>query len=77
MKKGETVMRDEYDFSNAIKNPYTKVNKMNITIRLDRDVVEYFKSLSQQLDIPYQTLINSFLKDCAHNKKQPNLEWFS
>lgn len=65
-------MRDEYDFSNAIKNPYKK-NKINITIRLDEDVLDYFKSLSDELDIPYQTLINSFLKDCAKNKRQ--LAW--
>ncbi len=68
-------MRDDYDFSNAIKNPYTKVQKTSITIRLDNSTVEYFKNLSQQLEIPYQSLINSFLADCAKNKKQPNLEW--
>lgn len=71
--KGEREMRDEYDFSNAIKNPYVKKNKANITIRLDEDVLDYFKSLSKDLDIPYQTLINSFLKDCAKNKRQ--LTW--
>lgn len=63
-------MRDKYDFSNAVKNPYIKKNKTNITIRLDEEVLEYFKSLSRDLDIPYQTLNNSFLKDCAKNKKQ-------
>lgn len=66
-------MREEYDFSNAVKNPYIRKNKANITIRLDEDVLDYFKSLSKDLDIPYQTLINSFLKDCAKNKKQ--LTW--
>lgn len=70
--KGENKMREEYDFSNAVKNPY-KRNKINITIRLDEDVLDYFKSLSVDLDIPYQTLINSFLKDCAKNKRQ--LAW--
>lgn len=70
--KGENKMREEYDFSNAVKNPY-KRNKVNITIRLDEDVLNYFKSLSDDLDIPYQTLINSFLKDCAKNKRQ--LAW--
>ena len=71
--KGESKMRAEYDFSNAIKNPYARKNKTNITIRLDEDVLDYFKELSQKLDIPYQTLINSFLKDCAKNKKE--LAW--
>lgn len=63
-------MRDEYDFSNAVKNPYIKKNKTNITIRFDEEVLEYFKSLSRDLDIPYHTLNNFFLKDCAKNKKQ-------
>lgn len=70
--KGENKMREEYDFSNAVKNPH-KRNKVNITIRLDEDALNYFKSLSDDLDIPYQTLINSFLKDCAKNKRQ--LAW--
>lgn len=66
-------MREEYDFSNSVKNPYVRKNKINITIRLDEDVLNYFKELSQKTDIPYQTLINSFLKDCAKNKMQ--LTW--
>lgn len=68
-------MRDEYDFSNAIKNPYTKLQKTSITIRLDATTVEYFKRLSDKFGIPYQSLINSFLADCAKNEKQPHLEW--
>ena len=68
-------MREEYDFTNAIKNPYVKKsNKTNITIRLDNETIDYFKNLSEELNIPYQTLINSFLKDCVKNKKKPNLE---
>lgn len=70
---GENSMREEYDFSNAVKNPYVRKNKINITIRLDEDVLDYFKELSQKTDIPYQTLINFFLKDCAKNKMQ--LTW--
>lgn len=65
-------MLEEYDIDklNPRPNPYIRKNKSNITIRLDDDVLEYFKSLSEDLDIPYQTLINSFLKDCAKNKRQ-------
>ena len=53
-------MRDEYDFSNARKNPYvTKKEKRQITINLDTAVVDYFKAMSEQTGIPYQVLINS------------------
>lgn len=70
-------MKDEYDFSNAIRNPYAKnlKTKKVVTIRIDDDAVDYFKKLSTELGIPYQTLINSFLKDCAINHRKPNLSW--
>lgn len=70
-------MKDEYDFSNAIRNPYAKnlKTKKVVTIRIDDDTVDYFKKLSTELGIPYQTLINSFLKDCAINHRKPNLSW--
>lgn len=70
-------MKDEYDFSNAIRNPYAKnlTTKKVVTIRIDDDAVDYFKKLSTELGIPYQTLINSFLKDCAINHRKPNLSW--
>lgn len=68
-------MLDEYDFSNAKSNPYVKKLKRQITINLDNDTVEYFKSLSERTGIPYQTLINLYLADCAKNKKQPVFSW--
>ncbi len=68
-------MLDEYDFSNAKRNPYVKKLKRQITINLDNDTVEYFKSLSERTGIPYQTLINLYLADCAKNKKQPVFSW--
>lgn len=68
-------MRDEYDFSGARKNPYAKKLKKQITIRLEPEVIEYFKSLSQDNGIPYQTLINLFLRDCAQSGKKPSIEW--
>lgn len=70
-------MKDEYDFSNAIRNPYAKnlKTKKVVTIRIDDDAVDYFKKLSTELGIPYQTLINLFLKDCAINHRKPNLSW--
>lgn len=68
-------MRDEYDFSSGVKNPYMKQEKTTITIRLDKDMVEYFKNLAEQVNMPYQTLINSYLADCAAKKKKPELIW--
>ncbi len=68
-------MRDEYDFSKAVKNPYIEKNKTVITIRLDKSNVEYFKNLSVKLNVPYQTLINAFLSDCAARKLTPKITW--
>ena len=68
-------MRAEYDFSNAVKNPYVRPKKTAVTIRLDQATVDYFKSLSSEVALPYQTLINSFLTDCAKRKVKPNIVW--
>ena len=68
-------MRDEYDFSKGVKNPYVEKNKKVITIRLDRANIDYFKKLSVELDIPYQTLINSFLSECVARKLKPKTSW--
>ena len=68
-------MRAEYDFSNAVKNPYIKPKKTAVTIRLDQATVDYFKSLSREVSLPYQTLINLFLTDCAKRKIKPNIDW--
>ena len=68
-------MREEYDFSNARKNPYIKKSKKQITINLDESIIEYFKELSEKSGIPYQTLINMYLADCAKSKKQPSVVW--
>lgn len=68
-------MRKEYDFSKAKKNPYARKLKRQVTIRLEPEVIEYFKDLATQNGIPYQTLINLFLRDCAQSKKKPVIEW--
>ncbi len=68
-------MRSEYDFSKGVKNPYVKPAKATVTIRLDRTTVEYFKDLAAQVRMPYQTLINSYLAECAAKKKKPELVW--
>ena len=68
-------MRKEYDFSKARKNPYASRLKKQITIRLDGDALDYFKSISESLGIPYQTLINLYLRDCAASHRKVNLSW--
>jgi predicted DNA binding CopG/RHH family protein len=69
--------RDEYDFSKGVKNPYTKQAKTTVTIRLDKTTVEYFKNLAKRVNLPYQTLINSYLSECAARKKKPEIVWES
>jgi predicted DNA binding CopG/RHH family protein len=68
-------MKTEYDFSKAKKNPYAKRLKRRVTIRLDSLTVEYFKGLAEETGIPYQTLINLYLRDCAESKRELNLDW--
>ena len=68
-------MREEYDFSKAEPNPYTKVLKKQITIRIDAPTIEYFKQLSMDIGMPYQSLINHYLWDCAEKGKRSEMEW--
>lgn len=68
-------MRAEYDFSNAKKNPYSKRQKKQITINIDIETIEYFKAQSENSGIPYQTLINLYLADCVHQKKELQTTW--
>lgn len=68
-------MRKEYDFSRARKNPYAKRLKKQITIRLDEPTIDYFKTVGQASGIPYQTLINLYLRDCAQKGRRLSMEW--
>jgi predicted DNA binding CopG/RHH family protein len=70
-----TDMRDSYDFSRSKKNPYARQLKKQITIRLDEETIAYFKSLADQKGIPYQSLINLYLRDCAERHRELKLEW--
>ena len=63
-------MQKEYDFSNARKNPYANKVKKQITIKIDDEIIEYFKVQSDNYGVPYQTLINLYLADCVRNKKE-------
>jgi len=68
-------MRKEYDFSKGRRNPYAKRLKRSVTIRLDEPTIAYFKALAEETGIPYQTLINLYLRDCAANRTKLALQW--
>ncbi len=68
-------MKEEYDFSKARKNPYTKKLRQQITINIDTEVVEYFKTMAAESGIPYQTLINLYLSDCKKQHRQLDISW--
>lgn len=68
-------MRKEYDFSAARKNPYAAQLKKQITIRLDEESISYFKSISEEVGIPYQSLINLYLRDCAATHRKLDINW--
>lgn len=68
-------MNKEYDFSQSKKNPYAKKLKQQVTIRLDVDTIAYFKNLAESQEIPYQSLINLYLRDCALKHKILQLKW--
>ena len=72
-------MRAHYDFAKmkGRKNPYTKHLKQPVTMRLDRDTVTYFKSMAEESGIPYQSLINLYLRDCALNGRKLEMKWAS
>lgn len=68
-------MRDHYDFSKARKNPYAAQLKKSVTIRLDEGSITYFKGMAEETGIPYQSLINLYLKDCAAAQRKLDLSW--
>ena len=68
-------MRKRYDFSQGKRNPYAKRLKRQITIRLDEPTIKYFKSLAEENGVPYQTLINLYLRDCAETGRTLSMQW--
>ena len=70
-------MRAHYDFSKmkARRNPYIRLLKQSVTIRLDRDTVRYFRELAAKTGLPYQSLINLYLRDCAVHRRKPSFRW--
>ena len=72
-------MRKEYDFSKmkGHKNPYAKRLKKQVTIRMGIDIIEYFKKMSEESGIPYQNLINLYLRDCVQSHRKISIKWAS
>ena len=70
-------MKRQYDFSKARRNPYAPKLKRSVTIRLDEATIDYFKALSAESEIPYQTLINLYLRECAASRRRLTTEWRS
>ncbi|MGX2950782.1 BrnA antitoxin family protein [Ursidibacter sp. B-7004-1] len=70
-------MKEEYDFSKGVKNPYSTVLKAKkvVTIRIEDETIDYFKKLSNEVNLPYQTLINLYLKDCVEQQRKPHISW--
>ncbi len=70
-------MKDEYDFSTmkSRKNPYAQKLKKPVTIRLGEDVIGYFKGMAEDTGVPYQSLINLYLRDCAAQHKKIDISW--
>ena len=68
-------MRKQYDFSASRKNPYAAELKKPVTIRLDEGSISYFKSMSEETGIPYQSLINLYLRDCVMKHRKVQIAW--
>ncbi len=68
-------MRKEYDFSKGTRNKYAKQLKQSVTMRVDRVTLDYFKALANELGVPYQTLINLYLRDCVISGRRPAMRW--
>ena len=72
-------MKKEYDFSRmqGRKNPYAKKLKKQVTIRMGVDIIDYFKKLANETGIPYQNLINLYLRECVQSHRKPSIKWAS
>lgn len=68
-------MRNDYDFSNSKKNPYTKLLKKSVNLKLDEETLSYFQNLADETNISYRNLMFMFLQDCAHKGVKPKISW--
>ena len=70
-------MKKEYDFSDSVRNPDAKHIKKQVSLRLNKETIAYFKAMAIETGIPYQNLINLYLTECAHSGKKLTLKWAS
>jgi len=70
-------MKKEYSLNGSVRNPYANHPRKQVTMRLGIDVIEYFKALAKETGMPYQNLINLYLRDCAQSGKKLALKWAS
>ena len=68
-------MRKEYNFSKSVKNPYAKKLKKQISIRIEKETINYFRNVASETGIPYQNLIDLYLRDCAESHKKLKFKW--
>ena len=66
-------MRENYDFSKSVKNPYSQQLKEQVTIDLEKDIIQYFEEIAQETGISYLNLINLYLRECMENKRKLSL----
>lgn len=77
MNDRDEFLEREFDFSKAVKNPYAKELKKQVTIKISPSVIDYFKTQAEKVGMPYQTLINLYLSDCVNNKRELQMTWQS
>jgi uncharacterized protein (DUF4415 family) len=72
-------MKKEYDLSKmkSRPNPYAKRLKRQLTIRMGVDIIDYFKSMAARTGIPYQNLINLYLRECVVSQRKLQMKWAS
>lgn len=75
MKEKDDFLEKEFDFSKAKKNPYAKMLKQQVTMNVSSMAIDYFKKEAERTGIPYQTLINLYLTDCAVNNRKLKMTW--
>ena len=70
-------MKNEYDLSKmkSRKNPYISKLKKSVTMRLSEDVISYFKAMAEESGVPYQSLINLYLRDCVSHHRKIDISW--
>ena len=74
---GDKICEENTIFPRQLRIHILRQKKSLISIRLDNATIQYFKELSTELGVPYQTLINSFLADCVTKKMRPSTSWQS